>query len=241
MDDTPYRLDPEFRARRKKRRFVRLMALGATAAKAAAKLKISDAELDAFTADPDLPEMVEAYREMYGRPEEEILAELRELAIQVLVETVEERDPKVCAWFFRELQRGRNPCVTLATSVVRAQQRAQREADEAENPPPPPKVRRVLYPPRPYDDLEALRHRITVRLRDLILVQAHAKKREEAEARAAAGEPPAPTRPVPTPADRPAVNRRQETAEERDCRRLVAKITGKRIPVRLRDPDFDTS
>ncbi|MFO1036677.1 MAG: hypothetical protein U1E45_07520 [Geminicoccaceae bacterium] len=240
MDDQPYRLDPEFRARRKKRRFVRLMALGATAAKAAAKLKISDAELDAFTNDPDLPDMVEAYRAMYGRPEAEILAELRELAIQVLVETVEERDPKVCAWFFRELQRGRNPCVTLAKSVMRAQERAAREAAEAEAPKPPPKVKRVLYPPRPYDDLEALRHRITVRLRDQIIVEAQEKVREGAEAKAAAGEPPAPPRPVPAPPP-PALTRRQETPEERDYRRLIAKITGKRIRVRMRDPDFDSS
>ncbi|MFO1036998.1 MAG: hypothetical protein U1E45_09145 [Geminicoccaceae bacterium] len=238
MDDTPYRLDPEFRAGRNKRRLVRLMALGATAAKAAAKLKISDAELDAFTADPDLPDMVEAYREMYGRPEDEILQRLREVAIQVLLESVEERDPKVCAWFFRELQRGRNPCVTLAKSVMRAQERAQREAAEVENPPPPPKVKRVLYPPRAYDDIEALRHRITVRLRDRIIVEAQAKMREEAEARAAAGEPPAP-RPTPTPP--PALTRRQETPEERDYRRLLAKITGKRIRVRMRDPDFDSS
>ncbi|MFO1038935.1 MAG: hypothetical protein U1E45_19005 [Geminicoccaceae bacterium] len=240
MDDLPYRLDPDFRARRKKRRFVRLLALGATAAKAAAKIKISDAELDAFTADPDLPEMVESYRAMYGRPEAEILAELRELALQVLVESVHERDPKVCAWFFRELQRARNPCVTLAKSVMRAQERAAREAAEAEAPPaPPPKVKRVLYPPRPYDDLEALRHRITVRLRDQIIVEAHAKQREEAAAKAAAAEPPAPPRPVPEPP--PALTRRQETTEERDYRRLIAKITGKRIRVRVRDPDFDSS
>ncbi|MFO1037848.1 MAG: hypothetical protein U1E45_13470 [Geminicoccaceae bacterium] len=239
MDDTPYRLDPEFRARRKKRRFVRLMALGATAAKAAAKIKISDAELDAFSADPDLPEMVESYRAMYGRPEEEILAELRELALQVLVESVHERDPKVCAWFFRELQRARNPCVTLAKSVMHAQERAAREAAEAEAPKPPPKVKRVLYPPRPYDDLEALRHRITVRLRDQLIVEAQVKQREKAEAQAAAGEPPAPQRPVPEPP--PALTRPQETPEERDYRRLIAKITGKRIRVRARDPDFDSS
>ena len=132
MDDTPYRLDPEFRAGRNKRRLVRLMALGATAKKAAAKLKISDAELDAFTADPDLPEMVETYRELYGRPREEIFAQLQDLAVYILVESVHERDPKVCAWFFRELQRARNPCVTLAKSVLRAQQRAAREAAEAD-------------------------------------------------------------------------------------------------------------
>ncbi|MFO1036546.1 MAG: hypothetical protein U1E45_06865 [Geminicoccaceae bacterium] len=240
MDDTPYRLDPEFRAGRNKRRFVRLLALGASAAKAAAKLKISDAELDAFTKDPDLPDMVEAYREMYGRPEDEILQRLREVAIQVLLETVEERDPKVCAWFFRELQRGRNPCVTLARSVMRAQERAAREAAEAEAPKPPPKVKRVLYPPRTYDDLEALRHRITVRLRDRIIVEAQAKMREEAEARAAAGESPTSPRPVP-PAPPPALTRRQETPEERDYRRVLAKITGKRIRVRVRDPDFDSS
>ncbi|MFO1037574.1 MAG: hypothetical protein U1E45_12060 [Geminicoccaceae bacterium] len=239
MDDMPYRLDPEFRARRKKRRFVRLMALGATAAKAAAKIKISDAELDAFTADPDLPEMVESYRQMYGRPEEEILAELRELALQVLVESVHERDPKVCAWFFRELQRARNPCVTLAKSVMRAQERAAREAAEAETPPPPPKLKRVLYPPRPYDDLEALRHRITVRLRDQLIVEAQVKAREEAEAKAAAGEPPRPPQPVPVPP--PALTRRPETAEERDYRRVLGKIMGKRIRVRVRDPDVDTS
>jgi hypothetical protein len=237
MDDTPYRLDPEFRAGRKKRRLVRLMALGATAAKAAAKLNISDAELDAFTADPDLPEMVEAYREMYGLPEEEILRRLRDLAIKILVESVEERDPKVCAWFFRELQRARNPCVTLAKSVLRAQQRAAREAAEAEAPKPPPKVKRVLYPPRAYDDIEALRHRITVRLRDQLIVEAQAKAREEAEARAAAGQPPA-LRPVP-PAPPPALTRQMETQAERDIRRVTAKLLGKRI--RVRDLDFDTS
>ncbi|MFO1037095.1 MAG: hypothetical protein U1E45_09650 [Geminicoccaceae bacterium] len=233
MDDTPYRLDPEFRAGRKKRRLVRLMALGATAAKAAAKLNISDAELDAFTADPDLPDMVEAYREMYGQPEEEILRRLRDLAIKILVESVEERDPKVCAWFFRELQHARNPCVTLAKSVMRAQERAAREAAEAEAPKPPPKLKRVLYPPRPYDDLEALRHRITVRLRDQLIVEAQTKAREEAEAKAAAGEPPAPG-PVP-PA--PALNRRMETQAERDIRLVTAKLLGRRV----RDLDFDTS
>ncbi|MFO1038551.1 MAG: hypothetical protein U1E45_17070 [Geminicoccaceae bacterium] len=237
MDDTPYRLDPEFRAGRKKRRLVRLMALGATAAKAAAKLNITDAELDAFTADPDLPDMVEAYRAMYGLPEEEILRRLRELAIKILVESVEERDPKVCAWFFRELQHARNPCVTLAKSVMRAQERAAREAAEVDAPPaPPPKVKRVLYPPRAYDDLEALRHRITVRLRDQLIVEAQEKVREEAAARAAAGEPP--PRPVP-PAPPPALTRRLETQAERDIRRVTAKLMGKRI--RVRDLDFDTS
>ncbi|MFO1039075.1 MAG: hypothetical protein U1E45_19705 [Geminicoccaceae bacterium] len=235
MTDQPYRLDPEFRAGRKKRRLVRLMALGATAAKAAAKLNITDAELDAFTADPDLPDMVEAYREMYGQPEEEILRRLRDLAIKILVESVEERDPKVCAWFFRELQHARNPCVTLAKSVMRAQQRAAREAAEAEAPKPPPKVKRVLYPPRAYDDLEALRHRITVRLRDQLIVAAQEKARDEAEARAAAGEPQTPPRPAPAPP--PALTRRIETQAERDIRRVTAKLLGRRV----RDLDFDTS
>ncbi|MFO1039511.1 MAG: hypothetical protein U1E45_21920 [Geminicoccaceae bacterium] len=239
MDDTPFRLDPEFRAGRKKRRLVRLMALGATAAKAAAKLNITDAELDAFTADPDLPEMVEAYREMYGQPEEEILRRLRDLAIKILVESVEERDPKVCAWFFRELQHARNPCVTLAKSVMRAQERAVREAAETETPKPPPKVKRVLYPPRPYDDLESLRHRTTVRLRDQLIVEAQEKAREEAEAKSASGEPSRPPQPVPVPP--PALTRRPETAEERDYRRVLGKIMGKRIRVRVRDPDVDTS
>ncbi|MFO1039963.1 MAG: hypothetical protein U1E45_24230 [Geminicoccaceae bacterium] len=237
MDDTPYRLDPEFRAGRNKRRLVRLMALGATAKAAAAKLKISDAELDAFTADPDLPDMVEAYREMYDQPEEEILRRLRDLAIKILVESVEERDPKVCAWFFRELQHARNPCVTLAKSVMRAQQRAAREAAEAEAPKPPPKVKRVLYPPRPYDDIEALRHRITVRLRDQLIVEAQAKQREEAEAKAAASEPPAPRAVPPAPSPQPALTRGMETQAERDIRRVTAKLLGRRV----RDLDFDTS
>ncbi|MFO1039190.1 MAG: hypothetical protein U1E45_20290 [Geminicoccaceae bacterium] len=236
MDDTPYRLDPEFRAGRKKRRLVRLMALGATARAAAAKLKITDAELDAFTADPDLPEMVETYRDLFGRPREEIFTQLQDLAVYILVESVHEHDPKVCAWFLRELQRQRDPAVTLAKSVMRAQERAAREAAEAENPSPPPKVKRVLYPPRPYDDIEALRHRITVHLRDRLIVEAQVKAREEAEAKAAAGEPPAAPKPVP-PAPPPALKSRMEIQAERDIRRLTAKLLGRRV----RDLDFDTS
>jgi hypothetical protein len=228
MTPTPFRLDPSFRAGRSKRRLVRVMACGVEAAKAAAKLGITDEELDRITADPDFPDLLAAYRRLYGRPREEILAELESIALTVLLDAVEEREPKVCAWYFRERQHGRDPCVTLAESVVRARERAEREEQKEPEAAPPPTAKPRKRPP--YDDLEALRHRITVSLRDKVIVEAASMEKAKA--------PAAPTTPIIQPEPvAPALTRRPEAEIERDLNRVLAKLMGKRV----RDRELDTS
>lgn len=226
MHGAPFRLHPSFLAGRAKRRLARRMACGVPADVAALRLGITDEDLDAIT---DFPDLVDAYRRLRGRPRDEILKELAELALGILLESVEERDPKICAWYFRERQHGRDPCVTMAHSVVRARERAEREAQrEAEATPPPPKRK-----PRPrpeYDDLEALRHRITVQLRDQLIVEAAHMAADLAPAGTAAS-------PTPKPAAAAFLSRRLETEVDRDLRHLIAELMNKRV----RDPEPDTS
>ena len=222
---TPYRFDPVFRAGRTTRRVVRRMSFGHSAGEVARMLKLDAKELDAITANPDFPELLEAYRRLRDKSRAEAMAELERVAHLVLEELVEERDPKVCAWFFREMRHGRDPCVTLASSVMAAQERAERAAQREALPPPPPKPPR-LYLPRPYDDLEALRHRVTARLRDAVVAE-NAMIRRAAPAEATPPPPPRPLAPLPPS--------RAEIEAERALRRVTAKLMGRRV--RERDPD----
>ncbi|MFO1036655.1 MAG: hypothetical protein U1E45_07410 [Geminicoccaceae bacterium] len=177
------RREPYLRVGRTRRRLACKLARGASPEVAGAALHIGPDELQAILGEEEFQELVASYRELRLLPRDELIARLEDVAQYVLLELMEERHPGVCAWFFHHSLRKRDPVAVLAGMVADSLERLSRE------PATPPPRRRPK--PRAYDDIDALRHRISAYLRAVVLAEHGARLRAAPET----SSPPASPRP----------------------------------------------
>jgi hypothetical protein len=124
-------------------------------------------------------ELFRAYCDLRELAPEERLRRLKEVALLVLEEALEERDPRV-AWFvLRECERGQDPALTLARGISDAAERDRRAARPYEEEPPPPPERPARARPRPAADPgDRVAWRTAARLREGVMEET-AGRREE--------------------------------------------------------------
>ncbi|MFO1037750.1 MAG: hypothetical protein U1E45_12955 [Geminicoccaceae bacterium] len=119
---------------------MRRMAVGQQAEAVARAVGVPEAEIRAMLADSGMLEVLATYRDLLVLPEALKLHMLRVVSVQVVLEAVEEREPRVCAWFFHETQRDRDPFDEVAKATHRMLERT---------PPPEPPRRPPSAPPDP--------------------------------------------------------------------------------------------
>ncbi|MFO1036873.1 MAG: hypothetical protein U1E45_08515 [Geminicoccaceae bacterium] len=115
---------------------LRRVAAGQDPVAAARAARLQPEEVRAMLADGKVGGLLATWRDVVGLLATVRLHLLRFLSLVVVHEAMEEREPRVAAWFFSESQRGRDPFEVLAQSVLRMLKRTPREP--AVRPPPAP-------------------------------------------------------------------------------------------------------
>lgn len=116
---------------------MRRVAMGQEVAVAAKAAGMGEDEVRAMLGDSKVAKVLATYRDLLVVPDKLRLVMLRNECLKVILEAVEEREPRVCAWFFHETQRNREPHLVLAQSIERMLKR-QPPAESADRPPTPP-------------------------------------------------------------------------------------------------------
>ncbi|MFO1037843.1 MAG: hypothetical protein U1E45_13445 [Geminicoccaceae bacterium] len=94
-------------------------------------------EVRAMLADGKVGGLLATWRDVVGLLDTLRLHLLGFFSVFVVQEAMEEREPRVAAWFFSESQRGRDPFEVLAQSVMRMLTRTPREPTHRPPPAPP--------------------------------------------------------------------------------------------------------
>jgi hypothetical protein len=160
-------------------RAARRMGAGWPIAQVARVLGCDPMDLHLLLREEPFAELFRAYCDLRELAPEERIARLREVALVVLEEALEEKDPRV-AWFvLRECERGQDPAETLARGISEAAERDQRAARPyEEEPPPPPKPSPRAEPRPPAAPGDRVAWRTAARLREGVMEEA-ARRREE--------------------------------------------------------------
>ncbi|MFO1040062.1 MAG: hypothetical protein U1E45_24735 [Geminicoccaceae bacterium] len=98
---------------------MRRVATGQDPVAAARAVGLSEDEVRSMLADGNVGRVLATWRDLLSLADTVRLHLVRFLSMFVVLEAVEEREPRVAAWFFSESQRGRDPFEVLARSVVR--------------------------------------------------------------------------------------------------------------------------
>jgi hypothetical protein len=161
-------------------RAARRMGAGWPIPQVARVLKCDPMDLHLLLREEPFAELFRAYCDLRELAPEERIRRLREVALLVLEEALEAKDPRV-AWFvLRECERGQDPAETLARGIAAAAERDRRAARPYEEaPPPPPPVRPAQAKPRPAADPgDRVAWRTAARLREGVMEE-EAGRREE--------------------------------------------------------------
>jgi hypothetical protein len=161
-------------------RAARRMGAGWPIPQVARVLKCDPMDLHLLLREEPFAELFRAYCDLRELPPEERIRRLREVALLVLEEALEAKDPRV-AWFvLRECELGQDPAETLARGISEAAERDRRAARPYdEEPPPPPPVRQAPTKPRPAaDPADRVAWRTAARLREGVMEE-EAGRREE--------------------------------------------------------------
>jgi hypothetical protein len=128
---------------------------------------VTEREVEALLAQPDLQELVQALREFEELPEAERLRLLGRRAWHVRELALADGDWRAAAFFADQIARRHNPDRTLARGVINAQARAATTAA-------PPKEAKARPPtlPRPYKPVAAALRRAAASLRAATLHEA---------------------------------------------------------------------
>jgi hypothetical protein len=175
---TPYLMAAVLSGRRPGRRPLRRdwlrmadrLAVGMSPAAAALPEGLDAAMVDELLAQEDFRELVEATKACLEEPPEVQHRQLVILARQTLERALAwDDDPKAALFVLEEDARGRDPAVSLAEGVLKAQRRALAAPPARPSPPAPPRPFRppLGYAPG-YDPLRAMMHRGAAKLRDMI-------------------------------------------------------------------------
>jgi hypothetical protein len=142
-------------------------------------LKCDSMDLHLLLREEPFAELFRAYCDLRELAREERIRRLREVALVVLEEALDEKDPRV-AWFvLRECERGQDPAETLARGISEAAERDQRAARPyAEEPPPPPERPAPAKPRPPAAPGDRVAWRTAARLREGVMEE-EAGRREE--------------------------------------------------------------
>jgi hypothetical protein len=142
-------------------------------------LKCDPVDLHLLLREEAFAELYRAYLDLRTLSPEERIRRLKEVALVVLEEALEAKDPRV-AWFvLRECERGQDPAESLARGISDAAERDRKAARPYEEEPPPPPVRRAPPKPRPpADPGDRVAWRTAARLREGVMEEA-AGRREE--------------------------------------------------------------
>ncbi|MFO1038861.1 MAG: hypothetical protein U1E45_18630 [Geminicoccaceae bacterium] len=116
---------------------MRRVAAGQDAVTAARATRLSVEEVRTMLADGGVGRVLATWRDLLSLAETVRLHLVRFLSMFVVLEAIEEREPRICIWLFHESQRGRDPFEVLARSVMRMLTRAPREAGNRPSPTPP--------------------------------------------------------------------------------------------------------
>ncbi|MFO1038476.1 MAG: hypothetical protein U1E45_16685 [Geminicoccaceae bacterium] len=116
---------------------VRRVAVGQDAAAAARACGMGEAEIQAMLGDARMAKVLATYRDLLVLPDPIRLKMLDAVCMQVVLEAVEEREPRVCVWYFHESSRDRLPWEVLARSLERMLKRKP-PAVPLSRPPVPP-------------------------------------------------------------------------------------------------------
>jgi hypothetical protein len=165
-------------------RAARRMGAGWPIPQVARVLKCDPMDLHLLLREEPFAELFRAYCDLRELAPEERIRRLKEVALLVLEEALEAKDPRV-AWFvLRECERGQDPAETLARGISDAAERDRRAARPYEAEPPPPPAPPRAKPRPPADPGDRVAWRTAARLREGVM-------EEEAGRR---GEPPPPIR-----------------------------------------------
>jgi hypothetical protein len=118
---------------------LRRVAAGQDPVAAARAAMLPADEVRAMLAEGRVGQVLATWRDLLGLLDTVRLHLLGFFSVFVVREAIEEREPRVAAWFFSESRRGRDPFEVLAQSVLRMLTRAPRE----------PAVRRPPTRPEP--------------------------------------------------------------------------------------------
>ncbi|MFO1035646.1 MAG: hypothetical protein U1E45_02265 [Geminicoccaceae bacterium] len=113
---------------------MRRVAAGQDPLVAARAAGLSADEVRTMLADGRVGRILATWRDLLGLIDRVRLHLLGFFSFFVVQEAMEEREPRVAAWFFSESQRGRDPFEVLAQSVMRMLARTPREPGK--RPPP---------------------------------------------------------------------------------------------------------
>jgi hypothetical protein len=133
-------------------------------------LKCDPMDLHLLLREEPFAELFRAYCDLRELAPEERIRRLREVALLVLEEALEAKDPRV-AWFvLRECERGQDPALTLARGISDAAERDRRAARPYEEAPPPPSVRQAPATPRlPAAPADRVAWRTAARMREGVM------------------------------------------------------------------------
>jgi hypothetical protein len=161
-------------------RAARRMGAGWPIPQVARVLKCAPMDLHLLLREEPFAELFRAYCDLRELSPEERIQRLREVALLVLEEALEAKDPRV-AWFvLRECERGQDPAETLARGIAAAAERDRRAARpyEEEPPPPPPPAPPRATPRPPANPADRVAWRTAARLREGVMEE-EAGRREE--------------------------------------------------------------
>jgi hypothetical protein len=166
-------------------RAARRMGAGRPIPQVARVLRCDAMDLHLLLREEPFAELFRAYCDLRELAPEERIRRLKEMALLVLEEALEEKDPRV-AWFvLRECELGQDPALTLARGISDAAERDRRAAGPYEEPPPPPPARQAPAEPRPAAAPgDRVAWRTAARLREGVMEEAAGRR----------GEPPPPPR-----------------------------------------------
>ncbi|MFO1038412.1 MAG: hypothetical protein U1E45_16360 [Geminicoccaceae bacterium] len=116
---------------------MRRVAAGQDALTAARAARLPVEEVQAMLADGSVGRVLATWRDLLSLADTVRLHLVRFLSMFVVLEAIEEREPRICIWLFHESQRGRDPFEVLARSVVRMLTRTPREHSGRPLPTPP--------------------------------------------------------------------------------------------------------
>jgi hypothetical protein len=130
-------------------RAARRMGAGWPIPQVARVLKCDPMDLHLLLREEPFAELFRAYYDLRELSPEERIRRLKEVALLVLEEALEAKDPRV-AWFvLRECELGQDPAETLARGISDAAERDRRAARPYDEEPPPPPERQAPAKPRP--------------------------------------------------------------------------------------------
>jgi hypothetical protein len=150
---------------------MRRVAVGQEVAVAAKACGMKEDDVRAMLGDAKVAGVLATYRDLLVVPDPLRLHMLRNLCFEVILEAVEERESRVCAWYFHELRHEREPDLVLARSIERMLERT--PAEPPDRPPPAPPA---AHDPESPDYPNRARLRVLARLRLRVLEELAARR-----------------------------------------------------------------